>query len=150
MAEITTTIPAYYPVLDGKGHWVSQDELGFRSTLIGKEITIPAGSVNDLASIPRIFRMIFPVNGPHRLAAAIHDYIYLKKGVLPEGVVSRYGADCMFYEAMVMSRSEVAGAYTFEAIESNDEPLVPTWCAKLMYAGVRLGGWIYWNRKPKG
>jgi hypothetical protein len=39
-------------------------------------ITVPAGTLIDFASIPRILRWLFNRFGPSRKAAAIHDYLY--------------------------------------------------------------------------
>jgi len=47
-------------------------------TFEGSEYTIrvPAGTLIDFASIPRILRWLFNRFGPSRKAAAIHDYLY--------------------------------------------------------------------------
>ena len=150
MAELTTTIPAYFPILDGKGHWVSQEGLGIYSSEQDMDIMIPAGAKNDLASIPFMFRTLFPVNGTHRLAAAIHDYLYEKKGKLPgHTLMTRKQADDIFLEFMLIPRNKVRDAYVWDAIRPSDKPTVPRWRAYLMYLAVRAGGWIYWNKKPK-
>ena len=39
-------------------------------------VTVPAGTLIDFASIPRILRWLFNRFGPSRKAAAIHDYLY--------------------------------------------------------------------------
>jgi hypothetical protein len=87
-------------------------------------ITVPTGFITDLASIPRIFHSLIPVNGKHSPAAIIHDYLY---AVQP---MSRAEADAIFLEAM-------------EAVGVN-------WLRrKAMYAAVRTGGWVAWNERKK-
>lgn len=85
-------------------------------------IVVPAGFKTDGASIPRL---LWPVFGHpferYAAAAVLHDSLYRIK------TMSRAEADRIFLEAMA-----VLG--------------VPKWKRNLMYAGVRAGGWWYWNR----
>lgn len=46
----------------------------------GETITVPAGFVSDLASIPRPLWTIFPPDGSYTQAAALHDWLCKKKG----------------------------------------------------------------------
>ena len=78
-------------------------------------IRIPAGTVTDLASVPRILWAIFPPHGRYAKAAIIHDYLY------DQAVGSKAFADTTFYEAM-----GVLG--------------VPKWRRVAMYWAVRLFG----------
>lgn len=86
----------------------------------GKPIAIPAGFVTDLASIPRILQGLIPVNGKHRAAAILHDYLYVTQRV------KRAKADALFLEAMK------ASGVSF--IQSH-----------LMYAAVRVAGGLVWS-----
>ena len=89
----------------------------------GLYVEIPAGFETDLASIPRSFMGLIPVNGKHRNAAIVHDYLY----VIKPDWCSRSLADSVFLEAMqVLGESRLRRA--------------------AMYAAVRVGGWVYWNR----
>lgn len=64
-------------------------------------ITIPKGFVHDLASIPKVFRMFFSVNGPHRNAAILHDWGYYKGGYVSEYLkLKRVQVDKLFLNAM--------------------------------------------------
>lgn len=86
----------------------------------GETIVVPPGFVTDLASIPQIAQAIYPVNDKHRLAAVVHDYLYTIQDR------SRAAADLMFLEAMAACDVR--------------------WTQRrVMYRGVRLGGWIIWN-----
>jgi len=56
-------------------------------------VSVPAGFVTDFASIPRGFRNVLSINGSHRLAAVVHDYLYAKSGkVLAKANVYADGA----------------------------------------------------------
>jgi hypothetical protein len=43
------------------------------------EIVVPAGFDTDFASVPVAFRRLFPVAGPYRRAAIVHDYLCVVK-----------------------------------------------------------------------
>lgn len=89
-------------------------------------VMIPAGFITDLASIPSIFRGIFDRNGESRKAAVFHDWLYCSKELEDRAVVDR-----LFYQALL---HEKAGQ-------------VEAW---MMYKAVRLGGWMYWNKRKDG
>lgn len=85
-------------------------------------ITVPAGFVTDLASIPRLFWSVLPPHGRYAKAAIIHDYLYV------EAIKTREYADKVFLEAM-----EVLGV---------------SWVKRrIMYAAVRMFGAGNYNRK---
>jgi hypothetical protein len=108
--------------------WTLTRALIYHSPLIGGTISAPVGFNTDLASIPRFFHRLFPVNDTHRLAAVLHDYLYSKKGAMPDRTLTRLQCDQIFLEAM-----RVSG--------------VPEWKAQTMYKAVRLFGSVYWNKK---
>lgn len=105
------------------GEWVLATPLEY-VTSAGENIAIPAGFITDLASIPRVFHSLIPVNGKHRLAAVVHDYLYVIQDR------QRIKADALFLEAM-----EVAGVR-----------FTQRWT---MYLAVRAGGWLPWARREK-
>lgn len=78
-------------------------------------IKVPAGTVTDLASVPRLLWVIFPPHGKWAKAAIIHDYMYAN------AIGTKKLADKIFLEAM-----EVLG--------------VPKVKRTLMYWAVRLFG----------
>lgn len=113
-----------------KGMWVLKEELVYRTglNLISKEasrvwsgqsttweVRVPIGFKTDLASIPFGLRNLFNINGRHRNAAVVHDYLCKKKDF------SRKKADQVFYEAMRVCE-------------------VKRWRAITMYAAVRTYG----------
>ena len=80
--------------------WVLTEDCIYESdhlSLAGDQIkvTVPTGFVTDLASIPRVFRLLMPKNGRHRAAAIVHDYLCRLKMDF-----SRVKADKIFLEAM--------------------------------------------------
>jgi len=85
-------------------------------------IRIPAGTITDLASTPRLLWAIFPPHGQYAKAAIVHDYMY------DQAIGSKAFADAVFLEAM-----EVLG--------------VPRWRRVPMYWAVRLFGRGNYKRK---
>lgn len=61
----------------------------------GTVITVPAGFLTDLASIPRPFWPILPPGDDYGEAAVIHDWLYFAGGL------ERAEADRIFLEAMI-------------------------------------------------
>lgn len=135
-------VPPYSMLPDGKGEWISEGEMIFYSARFDKYLEAPSGSVNNLVSIPWLFRRIFAVNGPHRPAAALHDYLFETHG---------------FYDAMRTIKKDyfdALGAITrhrirqsgrvhlFENVSSQFVDSVTAWC---MYQGVNIGGFVAWN-----
>lgn len=86
----------------------------------GEAIIVPAGFRTDLASIPRLFQNLVPVNGRHRAAAVLHDYLFVVQDR------PRSAVDAIFLRAM-----EASGV---------------SWAQRwVMYAAVRVGGWMPWR-----
>lgn len=113
----------------GSTDWVLLEPLRYYSAIADTEIVVPAGFVNDLASIPRFFRRVIPVNGRHRYAAIVHDWLYANAlGGRSQHWMDRELADDIFLEAM-----HVLG--------------VPNWKRAAMHRAVRVGGGRYWKRR---
>ncbi|WP_157353867.1 DUF1353 domain-containing protein [Aromatoleum toluclasticum] len=87
-------------------------------------IVVPAGFITDLASIPQILQNVIPVNGRHRAAAVLHDYLFVTQER------TRRETDALFLRAMVASG-------------------VPSVQRYAMYAAVRLGGWLPWRHNAQ-
>lgn len=106
---------------------VPRDMIFYSGTKPSDEIYIvPKGTKTDGASIPRLlWRVVGHPLGEYCQAAVLHDYLY------QTGIVSREKADDLLYEGM-----EVLG-------------WVPKWKMKVIYWGVRLGGWIPWENHRK-
>jgi hypothetical protein len=96
------------------------ESLLFVSEIAG-DIVVPAGTVTDFASIPRVFWRILPPWDTHRRAAIVHDFLYSTQ-TQPKKV-----ADWVFLEAM-------------QALK------VPAWKAQAMYHAVKWFGFGAWNQ----
>lgn len=88
------------------------------------KIIVPRGYITDLASIPRVFRNVFNVNGPLRAPAVLHDWLYSSQRF------TRAQSDAIFLEAMEARGIGKAERYA-------------------VYAAVRGFGWAYWNKREK-
>lgn len=104
----------------GDDEWVLCEPLIYTSNA-GEVICAPVGFIHNLASIPQAFQWLLPVNDRHKLAAVLHDYL------------------CTIQDR---SRAEVDALF-LEAMESLG---VSWWKRNAMYAGVRAGGWVAWDR----
>lgn len=87
-------------------------------------IAVPKGFITDLASIPAALRMIFNPNGESRKAAVLHDWLYCSR------IYPRMEADAIFREALLVCGVSAPVAWA-------------------MWAGVRAGGWLYYNRRKQ-
>lgn len=104
---------------DGRGTWRLLASLGYSSDLIG-QVTVPAGFVTDLASVPRLPVAFFLAGGLAHAAAVVHDWLYTTHQT------DRATADSVFREAC-----QACG--------------VSRWRAYLMWLGVRAGGAGSWG-----
>lgn len=68
----------------------------------GTVISVPTGTVTDLATVPRLLWALFPPHGRYAKAAIVHDYLYA------QAIGSKAYADRTFLEAM-----EVLGVSRF-------------------------------------
>ena len=98
---------------------------------------IPAGFITDGASVPRFLWWLFKPTGILLLPAIVHDYGYENRHLIEKQTgckvfknYTRRGWDQVFYHLV----TKIAGS-----------PMI----ALLPYLGVRLGGWIGWNRRRK-
>ena len=87
----------------------------YESDLIGL-VEVPAGFSTDFASVPRLPVAYMLTGDTAHEAAVVHDFLYSTKRV------SRSKADAVFLEAM-----ETLG--------------MSWWRRRLMWLGVRVGGW---------
>ena len=110
------------PVDDGKS-WVLMRGFGYArgSEDSGDVIEVPKGFVTDFASVPRLIQWLVPRWGKYGNAAIIHDWLYWQQEM------SRREADRVFIEAMDVMK-------VFPLLKH------------LIYAAVRIFGWIAWLR----
>ncbi|EGA3604982.1 DUF1353 domain-containing protein [Salmonella enterica] len=113
MSRFTT--PAILEML-GHYNWRVHEPFAFYLSDDNSDvISVPAGFVTDLATIPRIFWSVMPPDGKYAKAAIIHDYLY------DNALRTKKEADLIFLDGMT-----VLG--------------VPKWKRTIMYWAVRLFG----------
>lgn len=127
------------PLPDGK-YWVTDRDLEYcvGTPNSSTRILVPSGFKTDFASVPRLLWPILPPIGKYTAAAVLHDWLYQHPQVFWVSQteswhaldLNRQGCDAVFDEAM-------------EVLEVSD------WARRLMYRGVRLGGWMPWRKYRK-
>ena len=106
-------------IMPGSGKWELYEPAVYHSLQYNQRYTVHAGFKTDLASIPRALRWLFPVDGKHRMAAILYDWLYAN--MVAQQRMTRRKADELFLEAMSCSQ-------------------VPAYTALPMYYAVRLFG----------
>ena len=105
--------------------WWLEGELVYQSDLIGEDgkpvlVVVPDKYPTDLASIPRIFRLLFLKNGRHRPAAVPHDFLCRLGLDFPR----RLG-DRIFMEAMKLVKVKRWIRYPlYWAVRANTERMI--------------------------
>lgn len=90
-------------------------DFSYESDVIGTTVTVPAGFVTDLASVPRLWIVYAELGDMAQMPGTVHDFLYSKV------VVPRKTADQVLREAMLLTG-------------------LPHWKAEAFYLGVRIGG----------
>lgn len=57
------------------GEFILIAPLIYYSDILRRELTVPHGFKTDFASIPQLLQWLIQVNGKHRPAAVVHDYL---------------------------------------------------------------------------
>lgn len=116
---------------EATGKWADPDEwwldgpLVYQSDLIGEDgkpvlVEVPDKYETDLASIPRIFRLLFIKNGRHRPAAVPHDFLCRLGLEFPRPL-----GDKIFLEAMKFVGVKRRKRYPmYWAVRANTERLI--------------------------
>jgi hypothetical protein len=102
-------------------YWTILQPLVYMSDLARNTFVVPEGFVTDFASVPRLPLMFLLAGNEAHEAAVVHDFAYSRQEM------TRSQADALFEEAAIASGE-------------------PEWRARLMWLGVRAGGWVAWNR----
>jgi len=110
-----------HPMFNGS-EWLTTDWFGVE--ILSDLVFIPQGFIFDFASIPRLLWFILgsPATGKHRRAAFIHDWLYASQKI------TREKADLIFL--LIMKEDGVSFIKR-----------------RLIYSGVRVGGWVAWSGK---
>lgn len=91
---------------------------------IGYYTLVYKGFVSDFASIPRIFHPILPKLGLYSEPSIVHDFLY------ESGLFSKKESDKIFDYL-----NKLYG--------------VKPWKRRAIYYGLRIGGWVAWNKYRK-
>ena len=110
---------------DQEERWMLLASLSYRSAILRAQLTVPAGLITDMASIPKWFFIYLTFGGRAKRPAVLHDFLYQLH--LPG--VDQEQADAVFDEAM-----QVIGE--------------PTWAEKAIWLGVTIGGAAAWATGP--
>jgi hypothetical protein len=104
------------------------------------KVVIPTGFFTDFASVPRVLWSLFPPTGVYGKAAVVHDWLYQTpsltdydfKDPAESWDITRKECDDILKEAMEVLT-------------------VGLWTCRMVYSGVRMGGWKPWNEyRSKG
>ncbi len=98
--------------------WITKEPLLFYSETYKKNFVVPMSFATDLTSCV-FWRHVAPA------AAVLHDWLYAN-GIKFKQIKTRLEADELYFEALCSVK-------------------VPLWQARVMYIGVRIGGWQYFK-----
>lgn len=110
---------------EGRQLYRLNNELRYYSALLRTLVTVPAGFITDLASVPKLPLTWLLAGGTGQEAAVIHDWLYSVHAVNSVGI-NRSMADAVFREA----------------VECSEDTQANPW---LMWAAVYLFGSSSWN-----
>lgn len=102
----------------GKGEWTLVRQLRYAGR--EQQFAVPPNFKTDGASVPRVMWHLLPPFGRYLKAAVIHDYLYVTRPV------SRKDADGIFRR--IMREAGVSKPKRY-----------------IMWAAVRVFGWVYWK-----
>lgn len=127
------------PLPDGK-YWETTRDLEYcvGSADSSVKVIVPIGFKTDFASVPQLLWNVLPPTGKYTAATVLHDWLYQNPFTLTmegdlivaETDLNRKQCDDIFYEAMVVLE---VGWFT----------------RRVIYWGVRAGGWKPWNKYRK-
>lgn len=112
-------------------------EYGVGAETSDTKVVVPIGFITDFASVPKVLWNLLPPTGSYGKAAVVHDMLYQHPWVQIPGPVAtksldRKSCDDIFNEAMGVLQ-------------------VGKWTRRMVYSGVRVGGWKPWSEyRAKG
>lgn len=120
---------------DGRS-WVTREQIYYKHPNTGSCVLVPVNFRFDLASFPAITKPFLNNDDARvRRAAAVHDWIFRKKGRMPS-----FQWQSVRYPSILLSR-EVADNIFYTGLL---EDRYPAWKAQLAYRGLQLGSWWSW------
>lgn len=132
------------PIGNGQYRVYKRYNYHYRKNDVLHRITIPVGFTYEV-SIPRWLWSIANItpDGPIRTAAALHDLIYLHKGVLPEGLHMFQDDKGMWHDCTGKPWSRLDADKLF--LKVMKEGGVGETDRERAYKAVRWFGWYYWR-----
>lgn len=122
----------------GRSLWGLQRNLSYTAGDAGDVITVPAGFVTDLASIPRLVWSFYPPDGPWVKAAIIHDFLYDTQGT---GIWHNHRGNTRIAP---YTRAESDAVLK----EGMADRAIGAWEQFVIWCAVRIGGGLGWARVP--
>lgn len=101
------------------------------------KVIIPKGFITDFASVPKILWNLLPPTGSYGKAAVVHDYLYQHPWV----TIYDVPAQPTWFRTELKIRKECDEILN-EAMQVLN---VGKWTRRMVYTGVRVGGWKPWN-----
>lgn len=115
----------------GRSTWGLERPLSYRTSVGGEStITVPAGFVSDLASIPALASPFLPPDGPWTKIAIVHDFLFYTRGTCEW---KGHASSCT--RATPFTRAEADQVLR----EGMADRQVSAWRATSIYYGVRAG-----------
>lgn len=108
---------------DGRALYRLLKPLVYESARFG-QIVVPSGFVTNFASVPRLPVVFLVAGGRAEEEATLHDFAYTVRHL------ARAECDALFLESLAAAKPYAA---------QRQKP-TPAWLARLMWAGVRVGG----------
>ena len=137
-------LPLRVEFIDGDA-WQLVEPFAYESQQFGI-VNVPAGTITDFASIPKIFHNLLSPTGGIGKAAVIHDRVYTT------GERTRAEADAILNEAMA-AESHEQGMARRKAITQGSgfipDAGIGAFKRWLIYSHVRMWGWAAWNKHRK-
>lgn len=111
-----------------------------------QRLTVPRDFEMDGASVPRLLWTLTGItpDGLHRAAAVVHDFIYRYSGHLPADAHQIRLPSGWADTGHLWTREEADRLFARILRECG----VSKARRRIMYLGVRLGGWMSWKSKP--
>ena len=123
-------------IRDGRSQWGLERPLIYRPDDFSQTITVPAGFVTDLTSVPRWGWVLVPPDGPWVKSAIVHDFLYATVGT---GIWKRHPP--------AITRPTPYTRLESDRIlrEGMQDLGVGAVVRNIIYAAVRLGGGRSWD-----
>lgn len=124
------------------------------------ELSVPRRFITDFASVPLLVQALpgFDVNGGSRFPAVVHDYLYCCQGKVEVSIVKEFSGPVLRSMISRFDRNQCDEIFRMAILDVGkdeyskgqvEEPYTE-WDANLFWAGVRFGGWYYWNKRKAG